>query len=254
VQNGSIPAGFVITLPKVTGFQQVAAFLVVLETLEAAHGLPPGSLKFEIQVETPQTLLGADGRVPLASMIHGADGRVSGLHFGTYDYTASLGILGTHQDLRHPVADLAKGLMMLVAAETGVRVSDGSDNRIPVGEPAVIEQRWSRHADGVLRALRGGIFQGWDLHPAQLPTRFAATFAFFRDGWAEAAERLGNYHRQAATGVMDEPATAFALARHLAAARACGAVDAAELGAVGGIGDDVVARYLVRGAVPGVGL
>ena len=142
-------------------------------------------------METPQTLLGADGRVPLASMIHGGAGRVSGLHFGTYDYTASLGILGTHQDLRHPVADLAKGLMMLVAAETGVRVSDGSDNRIPVGAPAVVEQRWARHADGVLRALRGGIFQGWDLHPAQLPTRFAATFAFFRDGWAEAAERLG---------------------------------------------------------------
>jgi len=90
--------------------------------------------------------------------------------------------------------------------------------------------------------------KGWDLHPAQLPTRFAATFAFFREGWAEAAERLGNYHRQATIGVMDEPATAFALARHLAAARACGAVDATELDAVGGISDDVVARYLVRGA------
>ena len=248
VQNGSVPAGFVITLPKVTGLQQVSAFVDVLSTLESAHGLPAGSLRFEIQVETPQTLLGADGRVPLASMIHGGEGRVSGLHFGTYDYTASLGVLGTYQDLRHPVADLAKGLMMLVAAETGVRVSDGSDNRIPVGDPATVRQRWAKHADGVQRALRGGIYQGWDLHPAQLPTRFAATFAFFRDGWAEAAERLGNYHRQATTGVMDEPATAFALARHLAAARACGAVDATELDAVGGISDDVVARYLVRGA------
>jgi hypothetical protein len=150
------------------------------------------------------------------------------------------------------VADLAKGLMMLAAAETGVRVSDGSDNRIPVGDPETVRQRWARHADGVQRALRGGIYQGWDLHPAQLPTRFAATFAFFRDGWAEAAERLGNYHRQAATGVMDEPATAFALARHLAAARACGAVDLEELDAVGGIDDAVVTRYLVRGAVPGL--
>jgi citrate lyase beta subunit len=250
-RDGSIPTGFVITLPKVTGLQQIAAFLEVLAALEQAHALPPESLRFEIQVETPQTLLGADGRVPLAQMIHGGAGRVSGLHFGTYDYTASLGILGTHQDLRHPVADLAKGLMMLTAAETGVRVSDGSDNRIPVGDPATVRQRWARHADGVLRALRSGIYQGWDLHPAQLPTRFAATFAFFRDGWSEAAERLGNYHRQATTGVMDEPATAFALARHLAAARACGAVDAEELDGVGGIRDDVVARYLVRGAVPG---
>jgi citrate lyase beta subunit len=249
-QNGYVPAGFVITLPKVTGLQQVEVFVEVLGALEQAHGLPPGSLRFEIQVETPQTLLGADGTVPLASMIHGGGGRVSGLHFGTYDYTASLGILGTHQDLRHPVADLAKGLMMLVAAETGVRVSDGSDNRIPIGDPETVRHRWARHADGVQRALRGGIYQGWDLHPAQLPTRFAATFAFFREGWSEAAERLGNYHRQASTGVMDEPATAFALARHLAAARSCGAVDADELDAVGGIGDDVVARYLVRGAVP----
>jgi citrate lyase beta subunit len=249
---GRIPPGFVITLPKVTGLQQVEVFVEVLSTLESAHGLRPGELRFEIQVETPQTLIGADGRVPLATMIHGGQGRVSGLHFGTYDYTASLGILGTHQDLRHPVADLAKGLMMLAAAETGVRVSDGSDNRIPVGDPETVRQRWARHADGVQRALRGGIYQGWDLHPAQLPTRFAATFAFFRDGWAEAAERLGNYHRQAATGVMDEPATAFALARHLAAARASGAVDLEELDAVGGIDDAVVTRYLVRGAVPGL--
>jgi hypothetical protein len=143
--------------------------------------------------------------------------------------------------------------MMLAAAETGVRVSDGSDNKVPVGPPEVVRQRWATHADGVLRALRGGIYQGWDLHPAQLPTRFAATFAFYRDGWTDAAGRLGDYHRQADRGVMDEPATAYALARHLAAARACGAVDAAELDVVGGIGDDVLAHYLVRGAVPGVG-
>jgi len=117
-----------------------------------------------------------------------------------------------------------------------------------------MRQRWATHADGVLRALRGGIYQGWDLHPAQLPTRFAATFAFYRDGWTDAAGRLGDYHRQADRGVMDEPATAYALARHLAAARACGAVDAAELDVVGGIGDDVLAHYLVRGAVPGVDL
>ncbi len=249
----TLPAGFVVTLPKVTSRQQVSVFVEVLAALEQRHGLPPGSLRFEIQVETPQTVLGADGRVPVAEMIHAAGGRVSGLHFGTYDYTASLGILGAHQNLRHPVADFAKSLMQLAAAETGVRVSDGSDNVVPVGDAETVGRRWSVHAEGVRRALRSGIYQGWDLHPAQLPTRFAATFGFFRAGAADAARRLGDYHRQTSeSGVMDEPATAFALARHLAAAVHCGAITPSELQAAGRIGPAVVRRYLTRNAVPGV--
>ncbi len=251
---GSLPEGFVITLPKVTSLTQIEVFCAVLAELETTHSLASGSLRFEIQVETPQTVLGADGTVPVGRMIHAAAGRVSGLHFGTYDYTASLGILGAHQNLRHPVADFAKGLMMLAAAETGVRVSDGSDNKVPVGTAETVGRRWHSHAEGVTRALRQGIFQGWDLHPAQLPTRFAATFTFFRDGWSEAAVRLGDYHRQVpgAGGVLDEPATAFALARHLAAALACGAVRASELEATADLNPAVVERYLVRGAPPGV--
>ena len=253
---GPVPAGFVVTLPKVTSLVQVEVFCAVLGSLEVVHTLPSGSLRFEIQVETPQTVLGADGTVPVGRMIHAAGGRVSGLHFGTYDYTASLGVLGAHQNLRHPVADFAKGLMMLAAAETGVRVSDGSDNKVPVGDAATVGRRWSAHAEGVTRALRQGIFQGWDLHPAQLPTRFAATFAFFRDGWFEAAVRLGDYHRQVpgVGGVMDEPATAFALARHLAAALACGAVLPAEITSAAGIDSAVVEHYLIRGAPPGAQL
>ena len=254
IRSGPLPAGFVITLPKVTSVDQIIVFGKVLSTLEQALSLPVSSLKFEIQVETPQTLLGSDGTVPVARMIHAGQGRVSGLHFGTYDYTASLGILGAHQNLRHPVADLAKGLMMLAAAETGVRVSDGSDNKVPVGDADMVGRRWAAHAEGVTRALRAGIYQGWDLHPAQLPTRFAATFAFFRDGWSEAAVRLGDYHRQVpgARGVLDEPATAFALARHLAGALACGAVGLDEIKAAADIDDSIVRRYLVRGAPPGV--
>lgn len=249
----TLPSGFVVTLPKVTSRQQVAVFVEVLSALEERYGLEPGSLRFEIQVETPQTVLGADGRIPVAEMIHASDGRVSGLHFGTYDYTASLGILGAYQNLRHPVADFAKSLMQLAAAETGVRVSDGSDNKVPVGDAETVGLRWRAHAEGVRRALRSGIYQGWDLHPAQLPTRFAATFGFFRSGFVEAARRLGDYHRQSSdSGVMDEPATAFALARHLAAAVQCGAVTVPELQAAGRIGPAVVRRYLIRNAVPGV--
>jgi citrate lyase beta subunit len=252
-ENDQLPTGFVVTLPKVTSREQVAVFVEVLTTLEYDFGLMPGVLKFEIQVETPQTVLGADGRVAVAEMVHAAHGRVSGLHFGTYDYTASLGILGAHQNLRHPVADFAKSLMQLAAAETGVRVSDGSDNKVPVGSDETVGERWRAHAEGVQRALRSGIYQGWDLHPAQLPSRFAATFAFFRAGYADAAIRLGDYHRQSAGGgVLDEPATAFALARHLAAALHCGAVTPEEIAVTGSIGPAVVTRYLVRGAPPGV--
>ena len=240
--------GFVITLPKVTSVVQVTVFAEALAVLENTYG----PLHLEIQVETPQTVLGADGRVPLGEMIRAAGHRLTGLHFGTYDYSASLGILGPYQDLRHPVADTAKSLMQLAAAETGVRVSDGSDNKVPVGPPEVVGARWARHADGVLRALRSGIYQGWDLHPAQLPSRFAATFAFYRTGFRDAADRLTRYHRRAsgagADGVLDEPATAFALARHLAAALACGAVTTADLGE---LTPDTVTRYLRRGAAPG---
>ena len=243
--GGPPGAGFVVTLPKVTSIAQVTVFAEILALLENSYG----RIHFEIQVETPQTILGADGRLPLPEMIRAGGGRVSGLHFGTYDYTASLGILGPYQDLRHPVADVAKDLMMLAAAETGVRVSDGSDHKVPVGEPAVVAQRWARHADGVLRALWAGIYQGWDLHPAQLPTRFAATFAFYRTGFDDAVDRLNRYHRQDSTGgVLDEPATAFALARQLAAARACGAVTADEIDP---LDDATIAYYLHRGAVPG---
>ncbi len=247
-----LPPGFVITLPKVTSAEQVRVFVEVLQTLETAHRLTPRTLMFEIQVETPQTVLGIDGRVPLAQMVRIGAGRVTGLHFGTYDYSASLGILGAYQDLRHPVADFAKSLMLLAAAETGVRVSDGSDNKLPLGDGPTVQARWLRHGQGVQRALRQGIGQGWDLHPAQLPSRFAATFAFYRDGWVDAASRLAAYDagRPTPDGVLDEPATAFALARHLDAALVCGAVEEAELSATSGLTAPVVQRYLHRGAVP----
>lgn len=245
-----LPPGFVITLPKVTSPEQVRVFVEVLRTLETAHHLVPGTLTFEIQVETPQTVLGPDGRVPLAEMVRIGGRRVSGLHFGTYDYSASLGILGAYQDLRHPVADFAKSLMLLAAAETGVRVSDGSDNVVPVGDAPTVQARWLRHGQGVQRALRQGIGQGWDLHPAQLPSRFAATFAFYRDGWVDAASRLAAYDagRPTPGGVLDEPATAFALARHLDAALVCGAVEESELSAASGLTVPVVHGYLRRGA------
>lgn len=221
--GGQLPDNLVLTLPKVTTIDQVRAMVIACRSLEAEHGLAEGTLTFEIQVETPQLILGADGTVPLAPALHVGAGRVTSLHYGTYDYSASLGVAAAYQAMDHPVADFAKNQMMLAVAGTGVHLSDGSTNILPLGEPAEVHHGWALHASLVRRHLKRGIYQGWDLHPHQLPTRFLATFAFYREGGAKAAQRLYNYVFKADSTVLDEPATAKALARYLDRGLVCGA-------------------------------
>ncbi len=225
----SLPPGWVVTLPKVTSVDQVSAMVDVCARLERAYGLDERSLRFEIQVETPQAILLADGTAGVASMVHAADGRCTGLHFGTYDYTAALGISGGYQAMDHPAADQAKAIMQLAAAGTGVRVSDGSTNIIPVGDREAVHDAWALHARLVRRSLQRGFYQGWDLHPAQLPTRFITTYIFFRTGLASIGARLDAYLNGSEGGVLDEPATAQALAGFLLRGVHCGAVTAAEV-------------------------
>ncbi|PRX48357.1 citrate lyase beta subunit [Prauserella shujinwangii] len=226
---GRVPEGFVVTLPKVTAIEQVEAAAAVLADLEKAHGLAEGTVPFEVQVETPQSVLAGDGTVALPRIIQAGAGRCSGLHFGTYDYSAALGIGGAYQSMDHPAADFAKELMQVAAAGTGVRLSDGSTNRLPVGDAAAVHVAWAEHVRLVRRSLERGFYQGWDLHPHQLPSRFAATYAFFREGLAQATGRLRDYVGEAGGGVLDEPATAQALAVHLLRGLHCGAVDEDEL-------------------------
>ncbi|HEU4912760.1 MAG TPA: 2-oxo-4-hydroxy-4-carboxy-5-ureidoimidazoline decarboxylase [Actinomycetes bacterium] len=226
---GGLPPGFVVTLPKVTSLDQVRAMVVLCERLEAAHGLTAGSLRFEVQVETPQAVLGADGVATVAPMLHAAAGRCTGLHYGTYDYSASLGVAAAYQSMEHPVADHAKDVMQVAAAQTGVRVSDGSTNVLPVGDTEAVRGAWALHARLVRRSLERGIYQGWDLHAAQLPTRYLATYAFYRAGKAAAAQRLRAYADKAGSGVLDEPATAYALAGFLLRGVDCGALDLDEV-------------------------
>jgi citrate lyase beta subunit len=227
--DGTLPAGLVVTLPKVTSPAQVVAMVLACERLEQALGLAERSLAFELQVETPQAVCGTDGTALVAPMVHAARGRCRGLHYGTYDYSASLGIAAAQQSMDHPAADHAKAVMQVAAAGTGVRLSDGSTNRLPVGSSAQVREAWAVHARLVRRSLGRGFYQGWDLHPAQLPTRYAATLAFFREGLPEAGRRLANYGAHADSGVLDEPATARALAGYVARALDCGATDPAEV-------------------------
>ncbi|HEX4698669.1 MAG TPA: 2-oxo-4-hydroxy-4-carboxy-5-ureidoimidazoline decarboxylase [Actinomycetes bacterium] len=241
-----LPPGFVVTLPKVTSVDQVAAMVVLCERLEAAHGLPGGALRFEVQVETPQVVLGPDGTATVAAVVHEARGRCTGMHFGTYDYSAALGVAPDQQAMDHPVADHAKDVMQVAAAQTGVRVSDGSTNVLPVGDRGQVEAAWALHARLVRRSLSRGIYQGWDLHPAQLPTRYLATFAFFRSGLAVAIERLSAYLERRSGQVLDEPATAAALAGYVLRGLDCGAVDRAEVVAAGGPGPAELRRLARR--------
>ncbi|MFF4604777.1 DUF6986 family protein [Streptomyces sp. NPDC001339] len=226
---GGLPDGLVLTLPKVTYAEQVTAMVRLLEAFEKARGLAPGRIGFEIQIETTQSILGADGRATVARMIEAAEGRATSLHYGTFDYSASCGVSAAHQSLEHPVADHAKAVMQVAAAGTGVRLSDGSTNVLPVGSTAQVHDAWRLHHGLVRRSLARAYYQGWDMHPGHLPTRYAAVYTFYREGLEQAAARLAAYVTRTGGDVMDEPATAKALSGYLLRGLDCGAVDLAEV-------------------------
>jgi citrate lyase beta subunit len=241
VEHGGLPDGLALTMPKVSTVAQVEAMAEVVAALERAHGLPEGRLRFEVQVETPQLVLGADGVVPLARLAHAAPGRIAGLHYGTYDYSAALGIAAPDQSLEHPAADHAKLVMQVAVAGTGIRLSDGSTNVLPVGDRA--RAAWRLHARLVRRALERGFAQGWDLHPAQLPTRFLATYAYYREGYPDVAARLRHVHDRTSGAVLDEPATVRALAGFVRRGVRCGAITTDEVAADTGLDDTALAEW-----------
>ncbi|HLL36949.1 MAG TPA: aldolase/citrate lyase family protein [Streptomyces sp.] len=232
---GGLPGGLVLTLPKVTYPEQVTAMVRLLEAFEKAHGLEPGRIGFEIQIETSQAILAADGTATVARMIQAAEGRATGLHYGTFDYSACLGVSAAYQASDHPAADHAKAIMQVAAAGTGVRVSDGSTNVLPVGPTAKVHDAWRLHYGLTRRALARAYYQGWDMHPGHIPTRYAAVFAFYREGFEQAAGRLARYANRAGGDVMDEPATAKALSGYLLRGLDCGALDIAEVAKLSGL-------------------
>ncbi|MFF9090157.1 DUF6986 family protein [Streptomyces sp. NPDC014991] len=235
MEAGGLPGGLVLTLPKVTYAEQVGAFVRLLEAFEKAHGLDAGRLGFEIQIETSQAVLATDGTATVARMIQAAEGRATGLHYGTFDYSACLGVSAAHQSGDHPAADHAKAVMQVAAAGTGVRVSDGSTNVLPVGPAEKVHDAWRLHYGLTRRALSRAYYQGWDMHPGHLPTRYAAVFAFYREGFEQAAARLVRYADRADGDVMDEPATAKALSGYLLRGLDCGALDIAEVARLTGL-------------------
>lgn len=217
---GAVPEGFVFTVPKIRAVQQVTALVQLCVGLERAYGITEGSLRFELQIESPQAIIAADGTAPVASMLSVSEGRCSALHFGTYDYTAACGVAAPDQALDHPAADYAKAVMQVAAAQTGVWVCDGSTQVVPDGDP---EAALRNHHRLVARALRRGYYQGWDMHPGHLVTRWLATYDFFRGAIDVAVPRLRDYLARRGGDVVDEPATAEALAATVLRGIQCGA-------------------------------
>jgi citrate lyase beta subunit len=234
-RHGGVPEGLVLTFPKVVDVAQVEVFVEVLALAERRFGLAGGTLRFEIQVETTQSIVDTEGRFALPRFLGAGAGRVSGLHFGTYDYTASCGLTAAHQHLAHRACDFARHAMQVAAAGTGVFLSDGSTNVLPVGEQ--VERGWRTHYELVRRSLAHGFYQSWDLHPAQLVTRYAAVFAAFRDSAQAEAARLAAYTSSSGGAVLDEPATARALAASFVRALDNGATDAEEVKAMTGLAE-----------------
>lgn len=247
---GFFPDSTVLTLPKVTSVDQVKAMNDVAAALESGLGLEEGKLRYEVQVETPQLIVGADGQAEVGRVLHAGEGRITSLHYGTYDYSASLGIAAAYQSMDHPAADFAKNVMLTAVAGTGVHLSDGSTNILPLGTAQEIHSAWALHAGLVGRHLRRGIYQGWDMHPAQLPTRFIATFDFFNRSLDSAVDRLGRYVRAESGSVMDEPATAKALARYILRSTSCGATHAKDIQQRLGISNHVLQTLAATGLEP----
>ncbi|MBA2732597.1 MAG: phosphoenolpyruvate kinase [Acidobacteria bacterium] len=245
--GGSLPGNFVVTLPKVVIPEQVTALADIFDLLEQSLSLAPNSLKMEIMIETTQAIINERGQSNLPPMLDAARGRCMAAHFGTYDYTASCNITAAHQHMMHPACDFARNMMQVAFGGTGVWLSDGATNIMPVaphramegGAPLTTEQveenrvtvhrAWKLHYDHIQHSLVNAYYQGWDLHPAQLPTRYAAVYAFFLDSLEAASERLSNFVEKAAKAtlvgdVFDDAATGQGLLNYFLRAINCGAI------------------------------
>jgi citrate lyase beta subunit len=227
--GGRLPSNFVVTLPKITSADQVAALSAACDAFEYWRDIPALSLKVELMIETTQSVFAADGTVALPRLIAEGHGRIVAAHFGTYDYTAACSITAAHQDMAHPVCDFAKQVMQVALAGTGIWLSDGATNLMPVGARDIVHRAWRLHAAHVRHSLVTGFYQGWDLHPAQLPSRYAAVYAFFLEGLDAASERLKNFVQKAAQAtlvgdVFDDAATGQGLLNYFLRAMNCGAI------------------------------
>ena len=259
--NGHLPPNFVVMLPKVTIPEQVITMVKLLEIIERKHQLAPGSLKMETMVEATQIIMDEEGRNPLMKIIRASEGRCIAAHFGTYDYTASCGITAKYQTMAHPVCDFAHHMTKVALGGTGIFLSDGATNVMPIAphrgdelsDKQLKENRQSVHNawrigyGHTMHSLINGFYQGWDLNPAQLPMRYAATYYFFLSSMDDATFRLKSFVERSAistlTGdIFDDAATGQGLLNFFLKAMNCGAISEEEALATGLTVDEIRSR------------
>jgi citrate lyase beta subunit len=266
--NGRLPDNFVVTLPKVQFPEQMQAAVRYLELLEERHRLAAGAIWIEPMIETPQAIINRRGESAISSLIEAAEGRCRSIHFGVYDYTAACGITAAYQTMRHPACDFARQVMLVSTAGTGIHLSDGATNILPAaphrageGQSLSAEQEaqnrasvhgaWRLGFEDNLHSLRNGFYQGWDLHPAQLVTRYAAVYLFFLSGLRSASSRLKAFVEKAALAslfgdVFDDAATGQGLLNFFLRGIACGAITEREALATGLTLEEIRSRSFLK--------
>ena len=249
--HGKLPDNFVVMLPKVTIPEQPETLANFFSILEEELGLNKGTLKMEMMVETTQAIMDIDGTNPLYRFIKAAQGRCIAMHFGTYDYTASCSITAKYQEMDHPVCDFAHHVTKVALAQTGIWLSDGATNTMPIGphrgdltptqeeeNRLVVHRAWKKGYDHIRHSLWNGYYQGWDLNPAQFPMRYAAVYAFFLESYDDAVDRLKTFVEKAARAtligdVFDDAATGQGLLNYFLRALNSGAITEEEVLATG---------------------
>jgi hypothetical protein len=241
-----------VTLPKITSSEQVVVLADLLELFESRAGLTPGSIRMELMIETVQSIVTPDGRAAIPELIRAARGRCRGAHFGAYDYTSDCNISAMSQGMNHPACGFARRVMQVSLAGRGVMLSDSLTSTMPIaihkGRELTAQQveenrqsvrrAWKLHFDDTRNSLRDGFYQGWDVHPAQFPTRYAAVYSFFLEGLEAASARLSNFMGKAAQATtagsaFDDAATAQGLLNFFLRGLNCGAITEAEALATG---------------------
>lgn len=250
--NGKLPNNFVVMLPKVTIPEQVITLIRLFEIIEEKNNLLPGTLKMETMVEATQIIMDEEGRNPLMRIIRASEGRCIAAHFGTYDYTASCGITAKYQTMAHPVCDFAHHMTKVALGGTGIFLSDGATNVMPIGphrgenltpqqqkeNREAVHKGWKTAYNHTMHSLINGFYQGWDLNPAQIPMRYTATYNFFLSSIEDATNRLKIFVERAAistlTGdIFDDAATGQGLLNFFLKAMNCGAITEQEALATG---------------------
>lgn len=266
--GGKLPDNFVVTLPKVTLPEHVSVAVRMFEDLERRLNMKTGSLKCELMIETPQSIINHDGNCNVPLLVKAAEGRCTGAHFGVYDYTASNSITAAYQRMTHLACDFARHMMKVSLAGTGIWISDGATNIMPVGPhraaagkkltPAqamenreVVHRAWRIMLEHVNHSLEQAYYQGWDLHPAQFAVRYAAVYYFFLSGLEAASVRLKTFIEKAAQAtligdVFDDAATGQGLLNYFLRGINCGAIHEDEARATGLTIEELHARSFVK--------